>query len=118
MVRKPDNSGWINNVNAFGPIPLNERVYIACVFAPNDHITVYTYCPSQGFRKTSSSAAGVSGSYRSEHMGGINVPYAYDYMNGVVYIRSRWMVLQPHMFQLARRRKNPYHGRPRDSRAG
>ena len=88
MVRKPDNSGWINNVNAFGPIPLNERVYIACVFAPNDHITVYTYCPGQGFRKTSSSAAGVSGSYRSEHMGGINVPYAYDYMNGVVYMAS------------------------------
>src|SRR5690554_5625925 len=88
MVRKPDNSGWINNVDAFGPIPLNERVYIACVFAPNDHITVYTYCPSQGFRKTSSSAAGVSGSYRSEHMGGINVPYAHDYMNGVVYMAS------------------------------
>lgn len=88
FIRKPDDSGWVNNAEAFGPIPLQQKVYIACVFDPNNKIRVHVLTESGNYSVFETSIPDVGASYRSEYQGGFNIAYGHGLFNGYLYHAS------------------------------
>lgn len=88
FIRKPDDSGWVNNAEAFGPIPLQQKVYIACVFDPNNKISVHVLTESGNYSVFETSIPDVGASYRSEYQGGFNIAYGHGLFNGYLHHAS------------------------------
>lgn len=88
FVRKPDDSGWVNNATAFGPIPTQQKVYIACVFDPNNKIRVHVLTESGNYSVFETAIPDVGASYRSEYQGGFNIPYGHGLFNGFLHHAS------------------------------
>ena len=72
----------------FGPIPLQQKVYIACVFDPNNKIRVHVLTESGNYSVFETSIPDVGASYRSEYQGGFNIAYGHGLFNGYLYHAS------------------------------